>query len=199
MLTTSLVALALLLNLGMAQNTNIPTCTNTPDPVQRRVWECPPRAVCADEWLVVRDWQNGTMCRERRVMNNCQCPTDHTCPVGNSAHLLHVNAKHRQYLCEPKCNIEMCGSANRRNAEEMVQQSDGPTFYRINCRCPGHNYPLESVPGELRRATRFFRIRFHFQGTGPVQSIHEYRCSNAGTIFTTRSDTCPDTGSVRLR
>ncbi|KAK7090343.1 uncharacterized protein [Littorina saxatilis] len=166
---------------GGGRDSALPNCVGSPSTYQRRVGNlaCPTEAVCADEWNTVRDWYNGTRCKEQRIIKHCSCPGNHDCPVGNETHAFYANKKHTQYLCEPRCRIDKC-STTYRAAMEMVQNSpefQGHNFYRINCRCRGHHFPMDSRRGRLMRSTSYMRVRFNF-----TQSVTytQYRCASEG-------------------
>lgn len=171
-----LVSIALAVVVEGTTDSEIPVCINRRSVRQRHELPCPVRAVCADEWITVRDWFNGTRCREQRIVHNCVCPGEQQCPVGDENQILYDNKKHRMYMCEPKCRLGMC-STRLRAAEELVQYSpdfSGFNYYRINCRCPGHNYPLDPVPGKLIKATTY-RRQFFNRTAGITYS--EYKCA----------------------
>lgn len=154
------------------------TCQNSPSYIWRNEDEsvyCPERAVCGDKWTTTRDWLNGTQCLDERVVYNCRCPgtVDTPCPVHDDHHALHASQKHKQYLCDPACDLEMC-RRNVRAAMEMVEDfrdNSDDNYYRMNCRCIGH---ISDQPGQQRRTTTFRRL-FWDWNEGVV--YHQYVCS----------------------
>ncbi|XP_076454163.1 uncharacterized protein LOC143289151 [Babylonia areolata] len=163
---------------------DIPTCPAFSSTYIRSSRQCPVRAVCADVWNTVRDWQNGTRCREHRVMLNCRCPRNGQCPIGNPAHALHGSVKHSQYMCEPACILEACRTRTR-PAKELVSntRSRGYRYYRINCRCAGHHYPRTTRNPRRGRATTYMRLFFERRNR---LLLTQFKCARL-----LRTDPCP--------
>ncbi|KAL8617464.1 hypothetical protein ACOMHN_018945 [Nucella lapillus] len=136
--------------------------------------ECPQRAVCADEWNTIRDWYNGTRCRDHRISYNCRCPNGHMCPIDNPDHRLYGNDKQSQYTCQPACALNRC-LTDRFPAKEMVSTRRN-RYYRINCRCLNHHVVLPSAGRRgANRATKYLRLFFDRQHG---QVFTQYICLN---------------------
>ncbi|KAK7499184.1 hypothetical protein BaRGS_00009444, partial [Batillaria attramentaria] len=145
---------------------SVPNCEGSPSEVWRNEGgpeECAEKAVCGDKWTMIRDWHNGTRCRDTRIVYNCQCPHAHDapCPVNDDDYALHASRIHNQYLCQRACSLDKC-SSNVRAAQEMVYhfRDNDPrrNYYRAN------KLPLSSARQyTLYKSTRWVWSHYYFQ------------------------------------